>query len=399
MNKSAPHPSRDGEPVRERNKLHGKPDGAEVLPHNHLTGCASFLPLWARACPPEDKTSHNLMSAVLVRLLHVCATTGANCVGVKLDYAQFFWQFEKNPYEHWFSKYWALVQRSSGEAVAPAWQLCEVTSHVMEMGDNPSSGAGQAFSNCYDERLADTFDEISDDILRTEPQALQDEVARVRARHGYAAGRLFHISTFTDDQCSYVVSSDVGCTRAVALITHAFETAERFRIRLAPPVKLEVGTVVHPLGARYVLTAGLSYVTPDKRLRATQGCVDALEGVSTRDEYESHCGLAGHIGQQHFFPPGTFNGMQRPLHSELALAGGPIVLTTPPPQRMNTSSTTCADDRLRRSQKWFAARTPALSAPRGSLRHPASPPMRARVPTRPRQEWACGWKGCGAAGH
>ena len=30
MNKSAPHPSRDGEPVRERNKLHGKPDGAEV---------------------------------------------------------------------------------------------------------------------------------------------------------------------------------------------------------------------------------------------------------------------------------------------------------------------------------------------------------------------------------
>ena len=82
----------------------------------------------------------------------------------------------------------------------------------MEMGDNPSSGAGQAFSNCYDERLADTFDEISDSILRTEPQALQDEVARVRARHGYAAGRLFHISTFTDDQCSYVVSSDVGCT-------------------------------------------------------------------------------------------------------------------------------------------------------------------------------------------
>ena len=327
MNKSAPHPSRDGEPVRERNKLHGKPDGAEVLPHNHLTGCASFLPLWARSCPPEDKTSHSLMSAVLVRLLHVCATTGANCVGVKLDYAQFFWQFEKNPYEHWFSKYWALVQRSSVGEVTPAWRLCEVTSHVMEMGDNPSSGAGQAFSNCYDERLADTFDEISDGILRTEPQALQDEVARVRALHGYAAGRLFHISTFTDDQCSYVVSSDVGCTRAVAFITHAFETAERFRIRLAPPVKLEVGTVVHPLGARYVLTAGLSYVTPDKRLRATQGCVDALSGVSTRDEYESHCGLAGHIGQQHFFPPGTFNGMQRPLHSELALAGGPIVLT------------------------------------------------------------------------
>ena len=327
MNKSAPHPNRDGEPIRERHKLHGQPDGAEVLPHNHLTGCASFLPLWARSCPPEDKTSHNLMCAVLVRLLHVCAATGANCVGIKLDYAQFFWQFEKNPYEHWFSKYWALVRRAKKGVEVPVWKLCEVTSHVMEMGDNPSSGAGQAFSNCYDERLADTFDDISDTILLSEPQVLQLEVARVRSSHGYKAGRLFHISTFTDDQCSYVVSADASCARAEALVRHAFETAERFRIRLAPPVKLEVGTVVHPLGARYVLTAGLSYVTPDKRLRATQGCVDALEGVATRDNYESHCGLAGHIGQQHFFPPGTFNGMQRPLQSELALAGGPIVLT------------------------------------------------------------------------
>ena len=325
MNKSAPHPDRDGEPVRERHKLHGRADGAEVLPHNHLTGCASFLPLWARSCPPEDKTSHNIMCEALVRLLHVCAVANAHCVGVKLDYAQFFWQFEKNPYEHWFSKYWAVVQREHSREKTP--RLCEVTSHVMEMGDNPSSGTGQAFSNAYDARLADTFDPISDKILLSESQVLQDEVARVRSLYGYKAGRLFHISTFTDDQCSYAVNGCTKCVRATALVEHEFETAERFRIILAPPVKLEVGTVTHPLGARYVLTAGLSYVTPDKHRRAAQGCVDALQGRSTRDEYESHCGLAGHIGQQHFFPPGTFNGMQRPLHSQLALSGGNIVLT------------------------------------------------------------------------
>ena len=88
-----------------------------------------------------------------------------------------------------------------------------------------------------------------------------------------------------------------------------------------------------------------------------QGCVDALGGSSTRDEYESHCGLAGHIGQQHFFPPGTFNGMQRPLHSELALSGGPIVLTAAATAANEYLLITCARARLRRSQRWFAART------------------------------------------
>ena len=108
------------------------------------------------------------MCAVLVRLLHVCAVHRSNCVGIKLDYAQFFWQFEKNPYEHWFSKYWALVRRAKAQTLTCRLDSARVTSHVMEMGDNPSSGTGQAFSNAYDQRLADTFDDISDAILLSE---------------------------------------------------------------------------------------------------------------------------------------------------------------------------------------------------------------------------------------
>ena len=123
----------------------------------------------------------------------------------------------------------------------------------MEMGDNPSSGTGQAFANAYDHatRLRRSIRNIRCYIFSPSRHALQEEVARVRALYGYEAGTaLPHILLHRRPVLVRGQRLTTKCVRAVAIVTsHAFETAERFRIILAPHVKLEIGTVAHPLGS------------------------------------------------------------------------------------------------------------------------------------------------------
>ena len=102
------------------------------------------------------------------------------------------------------------------------------------------------------------FDPISDALLFEEPQLLQDMVAERRARIGYAAGRLFDTSTYTDDQISWVL----GARRAAAWTYFLYEHAEKFRITLAPTHKLEIGTVINPIGSRIVISAGYICLPP-----------------------------------------------------------------------------------------------------------------------------------------
>ena len=287
------------------------------MPHNLLTGNSRRLKQEDKLYPREDKTSLPVMYSVLVYLCHASHVSGVALYGGKIDYRWFFYAFRKHPYERWFSHYLAVVHIKS-----LLW-LSDIVSHVMEMGDNPSSNIGQGFSNRYDEALTASFDPISDRLLLEDPEPLQALVAyRVRTI-SYRDAALFHISTFTDDQCRY----GVGARRTAALTAHCHEHAQRFIIHLAPPNKLEIGTCFDPIGARFVLTAGFSCLTPDKRARLEHGCAKALNGTATSDEYESHCGLAAHAGQQLLNQAGWANGIARPLYSDTAASSGHIILT------------------------------------------------------------------------
>ena len=202
-----------------------------------------------------------------------------------------------------------------------------VLSNVMEMGDPPSSWIAQDFVNRYDEWLMAELDPVSDALLLEEPQLLQDMVAERRAKLGYAAGRLFDTlslaRTRTDDQMSGVL----GTRRTVAWTSFLYEHAEKFRISLAPPHKLEIGTVINPIGSRKSCLPA-TYASPPVKLRKlVAGVVVAKSGKASYNDYESHCGLAAHAAQILLLERGSLHGIARPLMVEQAKRHGIITMT------------------------------------------------------------------------
>jgi hypothetical protein len=315
--KTGPYPDGDGEPPRERNRRGGKPDGAEVVPHSLLTGNSKLLSRELRLYPPEDKTSTTHIIGTMVWPKHCSARVGIPLYAVKLDYSHFFYHWRMHKFAAWYSYLLVLAELDG------VWSLLMVLSNVMEMGDPPSSWIAQDFVNRYDEQLKMEFDPISDALLLEEPQLLQDMVAERRAKIGYAAGRLFDTSTYTDDQISWVL----GARRAAAFTSFLYEHAEKFRITLAPIQKLEIGTVVNPIGSRIVVSAGYICLPPIKIRKLVAGVIVAKSGKASYDEYESHCGLAAHAAQILIFERGSLHGIARPLMADQAKKRGVITMT------------------------------------------------------------------------
>ena len=125
-----------------------------------------------------------------------------------------------------------------------------------------------------------------------------------------APTRAFWGSCFTDD-----VALLLHGVRAAVVGTQVWDrTCYRCNIRMTDFEKRKVSTAPLHIGARFVLNAHFGCVPPVKRARCLFGIRAALEQRALRDEFESNCGLIGHVAQTLDLDRSLLHGIKRPLY-------------------------------------------------------------------------------------
>ena len=131
-----------------------------------------------------------------------------------------------------------------------------------------------------------------------------------RDRLGERQGRAFWGSCFTDDVALLLLG-----VRAAVVGTQVWDrTCYRCNIRMTDFEKRKVSTAPLHIGARFVLNAHFGCVPPVKRARCLFGIRAALEQRALRDEFESNCGLIGHVAQTLDLDRSLLHGIKRPLY-------------------------------------------------------------------------------------
>lgn len=305
-NDSSPHVE-----VRERNSPHGEPDGPIVVSKNDLTGPKKAPPAYyepnydgpeipwpdkERKQGPADARGG---SAVLGSL---AAIDGKNLVSHTSDVKWMFWQFYTHASQYHICCF-LIVMMIEEELLAVM-----VEERVINMGSRPASKIACRFSEEWMEAWRRGLRAwVRREWLPLQSPALQAALSWRVEHLGPHEGDPFWAAPYTDDYAHIYLDHMVG----VAGVQLELEMAEEAKLWMAP--KYSLSTVLNWIGGRLVLNGFFSTLPADKRTRAITDCIGALDGVLTRERYESHASFMGHANLWLDFPLGTLKGICGPL--------------------------------------------------------------------------------------
>ena len=219
------------------------------------------------------------------------------------DYRWMFWYFGLHPSEFPLSVQFALV------LLEGRYAYCLVVQLVCDMGRSPISNICSHVSLKHVSSWANQMDAVMPEVMRTYNLETRQLLEARAERFGPLQARAFWGSSFTDD----VILLTLG-TRATIVGTDLWDkSCYKCNIRMTDFVKRVVGTAPLHIGARFVLNGHFGCVPPDKRARCLAGIRAALEGRAIRDEFESNCGLVGHIALTLSLDRTLLHGIKRPL--------------------------------------------------------------------------------------
>ena len=222
---------------------------------------------------------------------------------VQDDYRWMFWYFGLHPSEFPNSVQYAIV------LLAGRYAWCLVVQLVCDMGRSPISNICSHVSLKHVSSWAEQMDVLMPAVELSFDQNARDLLAQRRERLGDTQGRAFWGSSYTDD----VILLTIG-ERATVVATHTWDrSCYKCNIRMTDFEKRRIGTAPLHIGARFVLNAHFGCVPPVKRARCLEGIRAALEQRAVRDDFESNCGLIGHIAQTLDIERSLLHGIKRPL--------------------------------------------------------------------------------------
>ena len=233
----------------------------------------------------------------------VCDAGGIQLFAVQDDYRWMFWYYGLHPSEFPASMQYALVFLDG------QWAYCLVIQLVADMGRSPISNVCSHVSLKHVASWAAQMDAVLPKVVPQLPQETQRVLAARAERLGDYHGRPFWGSSFTDDVIL------LGCGIQVTTISTDIwdKTCYKANIRMTAFEKRIVGTAPLHIGARFVLNGHFGTVPPVKRARCLQGIRAALERRAERDDFESNCGLIGHIAQVLHIDRSLLHGIKRPM--------------------------------------------------------------------------------------
>ena len=314
--------------VLTREDYNGTAQGIPVVSFNDLTGPRRVPEGYQGHVSfpdPEVKSRPRDIYVGLAWLTYLAGLLDTYVCGFKDDIRWMFWQFKLATSQLWLSNEYLWLPfdtppdsmaddtaaRTPGDdGDTDHWYFCAVQPLVMNMGTRPASKVACRFSEALQEHWRGMMREYVRDYWihrqTTAVVALLDERAQTL---GQAHADPFWCTLYTDDFdkffcCLELLTVGAEMWRAMTSWANIWMSA-----------KVGAGTIINSHGGRYVLSGGFGCLTPNKVLRCTTACLDALGDGLDRELYESNCSFITHVDDIVNLAHGSRHGIFAPLRT------------------------------------------------------------------------------------
>ena len=266
-------------------------------------GASAYLRFEPLKWHKELKHTPKTVMQAAAPLRYLAQQSNEYVYAITTDWRVWFWQFGLNPWELWTAHFFAIVR------VGDYYAFCLVGELVANMGRSHVSNVASAVGSRLYEPIRKAADAREQRLAALDPPELQRLVDQRRAQLGHDQARLFWCGCYTDDGLSLAV----GALRAAYIARDIMEQNKKVGIWMASFDKCPVGTVADHIGGRFIFNAGLSTLTPDKRLRTLHGCRSMVRAELTCAQFESEHGLFWHVADLLAIERPLLNGLGRML--------------------------------------------------------------------------------------